>query len=197
MRRLASWLPPVVWMGIILWLSSGSWSAEETGSLLVPVLRWLPWATPAQITALHFAIRKLAHVAEYAILALLWFRALAREGVSPRRAAWLAFATSVAWASLDELHQSLVPSRTASAVDVGIDTASAAAAVALARGDWRRVADTLTTALLWVTAMGGLVVLVVNALAGVHAPSLWLTTPAAAGWLALRWNARRIKNRAT
>ncbi len=97
MKRLAFWLPPLVWMAAIMWFSGGDFSAENTGSILRPLVRWLlPGASDAQIAALHALIRKGAHVTEYALLAALWFVALTRErGLSRRRAAWLAFLVAV------------------------------------------------------------------------------------------------------
>src|SRR5260370_34376036 len=134
-KRLAFWLPPLVWMAAIMWFSGGDFSAENPGSILRPLVRWLlPGASDAQIAALHALIRKGAHVTEYALLAALWFVALTRErGLSRRRAAWLAFLVAVGWAFLDELHQATEPSRTASATDVAIDATGALAAAAVRR----------------------------------------------------------------
>ena len=184
-------------MSVILWLSGDTWSAAETGQRLEPLLRWLfPWVTPAQIAALHALLRKLGHPTEYGILALLWLRALGREAIPARRAGWLALGISVFWAVVDETHQSFVPSRTASPIDVGIDGAGAAVAIGLARGDWRRAVDRVTTVLLWFTTIGGIVMIIVNAWAGVHAIALWITTPAAVTWLvARRRQARRARAR--
>jgi VanZ family protein len=71
-------------------------------------------------------MRKLAHVTEYAILSYFWFRAFNQGGRtwSPRSAVW-ALAFSITYALLDEYHQTFVPSRTASLVDVGIDSLGA------------------------------------------------------------------------
>ena len=102
MRAAANWLPPVVWMAVILLLSSDTGSAEQTGPLLLPLLRrLLPWATPTQLDALHLLARKTGHLTEYAILAALWLRAFARgRGLGPRATAWGAFAIAVAWGYL-------------------------------------------------------------------------------------------------
>ena len=130
----AAWGPPVLWMGFILWLSSDTWSASHTSALLLPLLRWLlPWASSAQLAALHAVIRKLAHLSEYAILALLWYRAFARAHFRPARAAWRALAISIGWAGVDEARQALTASRTASGFDVAIDSAGAALALASTR----------------------------------------------------------------
>ena len=180
--RPTYWLPPVLWMALITLLSSDMGSAAHTEHWLLPILRALaPWATSAQLEVLHFLARKGAHLSEYAVLAALWFRALARGcGLSPRAAAWIAFTISLGWAGLDEAHQSLVPARTASRADVAIDGAGALVALGVARLGWRGAADRATTLLLWAGLVGGGVFLVVNALAGVPSGVLWLTVPGAA-----------------
>lgn len=189
MTFLAIWLPPLVWMAAIGWFSTGDFSAEATGGWFQPLLRaLLPWASEARLAALHALARKGAHVAEYAILAALWLRAFVRgRAWPPARAAWAALAISLAWAVLDEWHQSTLPERTGSAVDVLVDGAGAAGVLVLARLGWRRVADAATTVLLWLAAAGGAGLLVVNLLAGAPSGPLWLTVPLAALVLLVRW----------
>jgi len=182
------WLPPTLWMAVIMWLSSDVGSAEHTGDWLLPLLHWLaPWATPAQLDALHGLVRKGAHITEYAVLAALWYRAFARgRRVAPRTAAAIAFAISLGWAVLDEARQSLVPTRTASARDVAIDGVGALLAVLVAGLGWRDAVDRATTLLLWTGFVGGTVFLVLNALTGVASGALWLTAPLAAILLVAR-----------
>src|SRR2546427_3352373 len=149
--RLAPWLPPVLWMAVTAWLSTDIASGEHTSQLLLPALRWLlPWATPGQLHTVHRLLRKGAHLTEYAILAALWYRAFTRErNLSARAASWTAFAISLAWAALDEWHQSFLPSRTSSAMDVALDGAGAALALVV---DWRArrgVLDRATPLLFW------------------------------------------------
>lgn len=122
-------------MAAILWFSTGHFSAEQTGSILEAVLRWLgPVVTPAGTAALHLLVRKTAHLSVYAILAFLWYRALRRERVlSPGGAVAVALAVSVTWAIVDESHQAFVPSRTSSGWDVLIDACGATLALAVAR----------------------------------------------------------------
>jgi len=180
--RPAYWLPPVVWMGVILWLASDSGSAEHTGRLIIPILRGLfPGASPLQIEALHAATRKLAHAVEYAILAGLWSRAfVAGRGRAPRSAAWRAWAIAAAWAGIDETYQSTLPSRSGSAMDVALDAIGALAGTLLAVYGWRPTADRFARALLWVAAVGGAALVALNLLAGVDSGVLWVTVPAAA-----------------
>jgi VanZ family protein len=179
---LKYWLPPAIWMAAIITFSSDVGSGEHTGHWLLPFLRMLaPWATAAQLEALHWLLRKAGHLTEYAILTALWYRAFRRaRHATPRGAAAIAFAISVAWAVLDEIRQSFVPSRTASAMDVATDSVGALIVVALAVLGWRTTIDRLTTTLLWIALLGGLGFLLLNAVTGVASGTLWLTVPLAA-----------------
>ena len=62
-------------------------------------------------------LRKLAHMTEYALLFVVWRRAL------PGRSPWLAAAIAVGYAATDELHQSFVDGRHGTPVDVAVDAA--------------------------------------------------------------------------
>ena len=175
-------------------LSSGWFSSRHTHNALAGLLAWVaPWLDPADVAILHGTLRKAAHLAEYAILALLWFRALTRDtALRHGTAAGAALAICVAWAALDEVHQSFVPSRTASPGDVAIDAAGAMAALVVIRRDWLHTASVVTSLLLWVAAAGGAAVLAVDWATGVPPGSLRWTVPAAALALAARrWWSRR------
>lgn len=117
------WAPVVLWMALISVGSTDVLAADETSRFILPFLRWLlPGATPATLDLLHGAIRKLGHVSEFAVLAVLWYRSLAWDGRARRpKVALVAFALSLAFAGLDELHQAFVATRTASVLDVGLD----------------------------------------------------------------------------
>ena len=99
--------------------------------LWVPVLAWALVifalsSVPSLTTGLgtwDLVLRKLAHAAEFALLAALLQRWLARP--------WLALLAASAYAATDELHQSFVAGRVASPVDWAIDTAGALIGVAL------------------------------------------------------------------
>lgn len=187
MRRLATWVPPVAWTAAVLSFSSATFSAENTGSVIDPLLAWLlPWLSPSSVEAVHGLIRKAAHVTEYALLAALWWRALARSGARLRRAAWLTLLIGVTVAAVDETHQSFLPSRTGSARDVLIDTAGVLLAVVPARLGWRRAVDAATGVLLWVGLAGGLAALALAIAAGLSGGVLWVTVPIAAAALAYR-----------
>ena len=124
---LRRWGPPAVWMAVIGLCSTDAFGAEETSRLIGPLLRWLfPAAPPDTIALLHGALRKLGHVTEYGVLAILWQRALA-WGPSGRQpeAALRALLVSVGFAVLDETHQAFQAARTGSPVDVGWDALGA------------------------------------------------------------------------
>jgi VanZ family protein len=128
--RLARFGPPVLWMAVIALLSGGLFGGDETGAWLLPILRGLlPAAGPATLHAAHAALRKLAHVTEYGVLAALWVRALEAR---PRAAVW-AVGLSALYAVFDEARQGLAPNRSPAVTDVLIDTAGALVAVACLR----------------------------------------------------------------
>ncbi|MBI4611651.1 MAG: VanZ family protein [Candidatus Rokubacteria bacterium] len=194
--RLRRWIPPVVWMALIYVGSTASFSAEATGPVILPVLgALLPWADPAQLDFLHAALRKAAHVAEYGILAWLWLRALAaaptaRAGGPGGRHTLAALAISIAYATLDELHQRWTGARAGSLLDVFWDAAGASLGVAVIRFGWQTVVGGLTTTLFWIAAAGGTLLLLLHLLTGTPGRWLWLSAPLA--WIALwAWRRRR------
>ena len=96
------WLPPLIGMGIIFYLSHQ------------------PDLPHAPAYWLDAVLKKLAHVSEYAILFLLFCRAWRRgraAGLVLRRS----LLTTAAYAISDELHQAWVPGRHANGYDVLID----------------------------------------------------------------------------
>lgn len=115
--RIDLWLPPIVLMALIFLLSAQPDLSSGLGG----------W---------DVLLRKLAHAAEYAVLMLLWWRALRHVGGLESRAVAAAWTIAVAYAATDEWHQSFVTGRHGSPLDVLIDAggASAAALWALRRG---------------------------------------------------------------
>ena len=139
-RLLRYWGPLAIWLAAIFFFSTDAMSAPRTSRFVEPLIRWvLPGATPETVYALHVAVRKCGHLAEYALVALLAFRALRAGRPEPFRAswAWAAFAVAVAYALVDELHQSFVSTRSGNVGDVLVDAAGAALAL-LALAWWRR-----------------------------------------------------------
>lgn len=127
---LRYWLPLVIWLGVIFLGSTDLMSVEHTSRFIVPFLLWLkPDMSPATVQSILFAVRKCAHVTEYAILAFLLWRALRSSPTPCLKMSTLFGAALLAClllAASDEFHQSFVKSRTPSARDVLLDTAGAA-----------------------------------------------------------------------
>ena len=106
---LLTWLAVVVWAGVIFAFSSVPSLSTELGT----------WDT---------ILRKLAHLAEYAILGALLDRALRRPQLV------VAVALAGLYAVTDEVHQLFVEGRHGSPLDVAIDTLGALLGVLLWRG---------------------------------------------------------------
>ena len=132
---LKYWLPALIWLGFIFVGSTDVLSAEQTSRFLVPLLRWLdPQISVATIATIHFAVRKLGHLIEYAILAMLFWRALRRGTNLQMKISTLSASVWVVcaiFAATDEFHQSFVPSRTAALGDVMIDSIGAFVGLAI------------------------------------------------------------------
>jgi VanZ family protein len=128
-RLLWTWLPVLVWMALILAMSSRS---------DLPV-RHNPQT--GEVIKTTFTAAKLAHVFEYSVFALLMLRALVGAGGGLRWPLPVAIAVTVVAAGmfggLDEIRQSFVPTREPRLTDVALDTASALI-TSLGVAGWRR-----------------------------------------------------------
>lgn len=110
-------------------MSSGTFSGQNTNSLIEPVLRFLfPSISHSEVFLFHAFARKVAHVAEYSVAGFLLFRAI-RGTLGDERILQWAFVTFLvifALAAADEYRQSFVSTRSASFLDVGVDALSGA-----------------------------------------------------------------------
>jgi VanZ family protein len=129
---LKYWWPAIVWMTVIFAGSSDSASFHHSSRLLAPLLHWLaPNLSPEQIDHIVYLFRKCCHLAEYAIMAVLFWWAL-RKPVwnDPRPWSWMearrALLCVLLYASSDEFHQLFVPTREGRVTDVMIDTVGGA-----------------------------------------------------------------------
>lgn len=140
-RSLLDFGPPLVVMALIFLASQDIGSAAHSGRIIGRILIWLGLAgrlSPAQFEAVHYAVRKAGHVTEYAVLAILSHRAIARgrERWSPRLVLALLVVISL-YAATDEIHQRFVVTRTPSPWDWMLDTAAAGLALAI-KWEWER-----------------------------------------------------------
>lgn len=109
-KFLVYWLPPLVWMGFIYFLSSfHKLQASPVG-----------WQ--------DFIVRKTSHFLEYAILFVLYNRGLSSTTRLPiKKRLFLALALAIGYAMTDELHQTTVLGRTGKPTDILIDSLGAVA----------------------------------------------------------------------
>lgn len=106
-RLLNLWVPVIVWAGVIFYFSSRP-TIETTDFFLG-----------------DFLIKKTAHLVEYGIFAILFFRALVSSNVSVKKAMLFSVVASFLYAVTDEFHQSFTPGRGPKFTDVLIDTTGA------------------------------------------------------------------------
>jgi VanZ family protein len=132
-QRFLYWIPAILVAIMISLFSTRYFSGQETARIIIPVLHWLlPGASPRMLRLMHVGIRKMAHVTEFGLFSITVFHGI-RGGRFGWRFSW-ALATlviAVAYAGLDEWHQSFVPLREARVRDVAIDAFGAVLAQAL------------------------------------------------------------------
>lgn len=107
--RVNRWLLVLLWMGLIFFLSSQP-HLPHYPSLLIDLL-----------------LKKLAHLLEYVVLAMLLYRAMGSKGF------WWALLAGGLYALSDELHQSFVPGRNAELLDLAFDTLGVALGLYMAK----------------------------------------------------------------
>ncbi len=126
---IKAWIAAALWIGIIAVESTDWLSAEHTGHLLYPVFHFLFGMTLQRFEHFHHYLRKLGHFVGYFALSALLFRAWKSTLHLPRawtlRWAAIAFAMAAFIASLDEWHQTFIPSRTGRFQDVILDSSAA------------------------------------------------------------------------
>lgn len=135
------WIPVVLWCAFIFLMSTDAFSSRHTGAVIGAVVHFLTQKLQSQrIETINEIVRKCAHVTEYFILGIFLFRAFHRGSKGERvwRSALLAAAVIVLYAAGDEFHQSFVPTRTASVIDVGLDSAGGVMAQIVSILWWKR-----------------------------------------------------------
>jgi VanZ family protein len=125
-NRFFRYAPLILWIGLIMFLSSGQASMSNTSIFVRPILKFLFPDAPEEILKIyHGYVRKLAHVTVYAILAFWASRAFIGSAQNFLRRFWFiaAFIVVSLVASVDETNQSFIDSRTGSIYDVLLDMA--------------------------------------------------------------------------
>ncbi len=138
-RFLSFWLPVLLWMSVMFSASTDLGAPKNSSRILRPVLRWLiPDISDNSLDGIQFIVRKCCHAFEYAVLALLLWRAKRNFSSKPgERRGWtlcdarFALCIAAVFAASDEFHQHFVSTRQASIWDVALDTFGAAAGLFL------------------------------------------------------------------
>lgn len=117
MRLIRQWLPVVLWAAIILSAANDRFSDAQTGGWLERLFGRVP-------PEVNVLMRKTAHVAEYAVLALLAWRA--------RRTFMTPMLITLVVSSADETLQGMTVTRTGTPKDVALDLLGAAIALTCA-----------------------------------------------------------------
>lgn len=127
-QAIKAWIAAILWLIVIAIESTSYLSSENTSRILYPLLHFLFGMNTERFEFWHFYIRKGGHVIGYGTLSILLFRAL-RATTHLRTTSrwtfrWAAFAVlgTAVVASLDEWHQSFIPTRTGTPRDVALDT---------------------------------------------------------------------------
>jgi VanZ family protein len=140
------WLPVLLWAVVMASASGDTKSVQHSSRIIEPLVRWLfPDISDRAVQTAVLVSRKGAHLTEYAIFALILWRALQATAKHPapgwpRRLALGAWFGAVGFAVTDELHQVFVPGRQGSPWDVLIDSVGAAGGLLVLWliGRWRK-----------------------------------------------------------
>ena len=133
-RVLKAWIALILWLIVISIESTAYLSSNNTSRFLYPLLHYLFGVDYASFEPWHFFLRKSGHVFGYGLLSILMFRAWRETLPSPMGVRWtfrwatIAVLGTALVASLDEWHQSFIPTRTGSVRDVILDTCAGIAA---------------------------------------------------------------------
>jgi hypothetical protein len=122
-----AWWPAAVWIGLISIESTDMFSSNNTGSMLYALLtRIFGPIDLYDFLIFHHYLRKTGHVVGYGMLALLllrgWRATLGYSRELLMRASVLSWIGTAFVASMDEWHQSFIPSRTGTVRDVILDS---------------------------------------------------------------------------
>src|SRR5271167_2363184 len=129
------WAPVAIAIGVICIESTSTFSAQNTSSWLRPIFQqWFGPISDGSWDLFHHYLRKTGHFVGYGAVGFTFFRAwlhtLGRREPATLLS-WrvesliLAILSTALVASCDEFHQTFIPSRTGTPVDVILDTSGA------------------------------------------------------------------------
>jgi len=120
-KRIIAWSLFLFWLALIFFFSSqtGTESSNLSGGVLNIILKIIP---SLNLSFFSFAIRKLAHFTEYAILGILTFHLVLQYRNITIKEIILIIVFCIFYASTDEFHQTFVGGRSGQPLDVVIDS---------------------------------------------------------------------------
>src|SRR5579872_6531114 len=124
-------------MVLIFSASGDSSSFQHSSRIIAPIVRWLfPGCSEETVSEVVTVVRKCAHLTEYAVLALLVWRARRKPAWKDGRpwqwpTAGEALWTAALYAATDEFHQTFIATRDGCVRDVLIDSSGAVAGLFL------------------------------------------------------------------
>jgi len=141
-----AWWPAAVWVGLIALESTDTFSSEHTGSVLYSLLTHLfGHIDYYKFVVFHHYLRKTGHVVGYGMLGLLllrgWRATFGRAQALLWRTSLLSWLGTAFVASMDELHQSYIPSRTGTWRDAVLDSVAGLAFLLVAYFWLRRMPE--------------------------------------------------------
>lgn len=133
-RRKLPWMPVILWMLVIFYLSSQS--ADQSNQLSMGVTVRIYEAVnillpELEVDVFNHMVRKYAHFFAYMILGILSVNALYLNGIKDRKAILYSFIISFLYAISDEIHQIFVPGRAGQVMDVLIDSSGGIIGIAI------------------------------------------------------------------
>jgi VanZ family protein len=124
-----AWIAAGLWLILIAIESTSYLSSANTSRIFYPILHFLFGLDPIQFGVWHHYLRKTGHFVGYFTLSVLLFRAwkATLPSVSRWELRWaaIAFFMSAFVGSMDELHQTFLPSRTGLVSDAILDSTAA------------------------------------------------------------------------
>lgn len=129
-QALKAWIAAGLWLGLIALESTSYASAANTGRFLYPLFHFVFGVSAADFAGWNGHLRKIGHFVGYFTLSALMFRAWKNSWPTIGEAwrwqwAAMAFVVTAGVASLDEWHQTFLPSRTGTIHDVILDSTAA------------------------------------------------------------------------
>lgn len=118
------------------------WIYRWGPAILLMTIIFIASATPGssmpELGYWDYVVKKGGHMLGYALLAASYYHALCGEKNAPKWRFILAMFLTILFAASDEYHQKFTPGRSASPIDVGIDTAGGLIGFAVSHRAGRR-----------------------------------------------------------